>query len=446
MTSTTMQLHAALIWGGEPIANVVLDKPGPITIGPVASATFTVPDLGLPDVFTIVRPGERGYLLTIGNAMAGTVSLGGVQKRVTDLVGEAPFAATPVVPGDWGVVDLDGVGTLQLFFQVAPAVEQVVPRRGFDLESLVPATAFSVILHLLLLVATFVVTTAESAFVWPGPRALTGNYLVTRIEPVTPPPIKPLVVAAIPSADKPEPTQITPPKQAPVIATGVEGTAGGPRVKPDAVDAIAPNNAPDVGLTSRANQRLLAQLTNSRVDIIKFARKPGPGTGRVGTGPGTGGDEQLPGTPSGEDSGLGHKKQGEIDTEDGSHHAGAENGDGDRPGVPTELVLPPIDEVVVDDDSTLDPHENNKRIVNRRGQFGKCIQVAFNRDHTLGGKVTTRFTIGPDGKVTRVTIEKSTVRNADVASCVGRNLRLIQFPTSKNGGVVRYPFVFSGGR
>src|SRR5690349_2444783 len=110
MTSTTMQLHAALIWGGEPIADVVLAKPGPITIGPVADATFTVPDLGLPEEFAIVRPGERGYMLTMGNAMGGTISVGGVRKRVTDLVGEAPFAATPVGAGDWGVVDLDGAG------------------------------------------------------------------------------------------------------------------------------------------------------------------------------------------------------------------------------------------------------------------------------------------------------------------------------------------------
>src|SRR5678816_4174784 len=35
--------------------------------------TFVVPDVGLPEHFAIVRPGNRGYLLTLGERMRGTI-------------------------------------------------------------------------------------------------------------------------------------------------------------------------------------------------------------------------------------------------------------------------------------------------------------------------------------------------------------------------------------
>jgi len=451
---TTMKLHAALIWGGEPIADVILDKPGPITIGPVAGTTFTVPDLGLPEVFAIVSPGERGYLLTMGNEMAGTVSVGGVRKQVTDMVGAAPFAATPVSAGDWGVVDLDGGGALQLFFQVAPITEAVPPRRALDLDTLLPAAAFSVILHVLLLIATFGLSTGETAFAWPGSRALTGNYLIQRIElpPTTPPPVAPLVVPA--SADKPAAdTQPELPKKAPVIGKGREGATGGPRVKNDAPDQVS---AAQTALNSPANRKLLARLTNSPVDMTKWSEKIGPGNGRVGDDPGVGGDELPTGTPDGDDSGHGLKRQGDLDTETGAHDGKGHckkgekcsRGNGDGPpgnNVGPEVLLPPRDQIVLDRDTTLDPAEIQRRIELRKGRFRACYQQEYNRNQTLGGSIETRFVIAPDGRVSSVTIENASLKSDSVKACVKRQLMGIQFPTSDSGGIVRYPFFFNGG-
>jgi hypothetical protein len=451
MTATTMKLHAALIWGGEPIADVILDKPGPITIGPVASTTFTTPDLaGLPDVFSIVRPGASGYLLTMGQAMTGTVSLGGVRNQVSDLVGDAAFAATPVAAGDWGVVDLDGTSGLQLFFQVAPAAEQVAPARGVDLETLLPAAAFSVLLHLMLLVFTFVVNTGESPVTWPGPRALTGNYLVTRIEPpTTPPPIKPaLVMVPSPPSDEPiAPSQVTPPKQAPTTSAGRDGRKGSDRVKPD-----APDQGGRVGLNTPENAALLRRLTNSPVDTTKWTRALGHGVGRHGIGAGAGHEELPAGHVDGTPDGNGFKRQGEIDTDNGRHETEGQcrradrrtgrcgAGSGDAP--PERLLPPPPDKIEVDN---LDPREIQKRIWSRKGLFGACFQREFNRDPQLGGSLVTRFAIGPDGRVTSVAIE-SGIANANLRGCVKRNLTSIKFPTSDGGGVVRYPFIFKGGK
>jgi hypothetical protein len=442
MTSTTMQLHAALIWDGEPIADVMLAKPGPITIGPVAEATFTVPDLGLPEEFAIVRPGERGYLLTMGNAMGGTVSLGGVRKRVTDLVGEAPFAATPVGAGDWGVVDLDGAGGLQLFFQVAPATAVLQKKRRLDLDTVLPAIAFSVLLHVFLLAATFAIQTGDSPFVWPGPRAVTGSYLATRVmTPPTPPPVTAPVALVAPPEDTPPapPTERTDderdeqkdePRKGPVDK-GREGRDGS-RTK-----------GGEVGLNSPDARRLIDNALGEDVDWRKWMPR-GTGSGRRGTGNGSG-LGILPSNPTGTDNGAHYKPHGKVDTESGRHE---EPGKGkDKTKLASELLLPPPDDdVEIEGPTGLDPREINKRIVKRRGLFGACYQKALNRDDQLGGMIKTRFKIGPDGRVESVKITSSSIKSAEVKECLQRSLRSIKFPTSKEGAIVKYPFGFSGSR
>ena len=128
----TVALRTALIWRDEVMDDVVLDQPGPVTIGSHGSARFVVPDLGLPKGFAIVRPGNRGYLLTLGERMRGTICIDGQEKDVGDFVkrgdGEriGGFRATPISGRDWGVIDLDESGDYKLFFQFVP-VEDAQP-------------------------------------------------------------------------------------------------------------------------------------------------------------------------------------------------------------------------------------------------------------------------------------------------------------------------------
>ena len=63
---THMALRTALIWHDEVMEDLVLDKPRSITIGQSGKSTFVVPEIGLPPKFVMVRPGNRGYLLTLG--------------------------------------------------------------------------------------------------------------------------------------------------------------------------------------------------------------------------------------------------------------------------------------------------------------------------------------------------------------------------------------------
>ena len=97
---STMALRTALIWRDEVMDDVVLDKPRRITIGRTGRTTFVVPDIGLPPKFAIVRPGNRGYLLTLGEHMRGTICVNGEEKDVAELVrsehGGGGFCATSI--------------------------------------------------------------------------------------------------------------------------------------------------------------------------------------------------------------------------------------------------------------------------------------------------------------------------------------------------------------
>jgi hypothetical protein len=130
---STVALRTALIWHDEVMDDVVIEKPTKITIGNAGKPTFIVPDLGLPKAFAIVRPGNRGYLLTLGERMRGTICVDGEQKDVSEFVrrggeGEVSggFRATPISGKDWGVIDLDETGDYKLFFQFVP-VEDAQP-------------------------------------------------------------------------------------------------------------------------------------------------------------------------------------------------------------------------------------------------------------------------------------------------------------------------------
>lgn len=131
--SKNVALRTSLVWRDEVMDDVVLDKPRPITIGHSGRTTFTIPDLGLPKKFAIIRPRRRGYVLTLGKRMRGTICIDGRQTEVAEFVRrgdgdevDGDFRATPIRNGDWGVIDFDPSGNYQLFFQFVP-VEDAQP-------------------------------------------------------------------------------------------------------------------------------------------------------------------------------------------------------------------------------------------------------------------------------------------------------------------------------
>jgi TonB family protein len=86
-----------------------------------------------------------------------------------------------------------------------------------------------------------------------------------------------------------------------------------------------------------------------------------------------------------------------------------------------------------------------RRVIRRHiNEWRYCYERELQPNPSLSGRIITRFTIGPTGRVLTSRIEESTVGNAAVERCVAQALRRWRFPAPRGGGivVVSYPVVF----
>ncbi|MBX3157405.1 MAG: AgmX/PglI C-terminal domain-containing protein [Deltaproteobacteria bacterium] len=159
---TQLALRTTLIWHDEVMDDVILETPKPITLGRTGRCTFTIPEVGLPQEFAIVRPGNRGYLLTLGERMRGTIHVDGETKDVAEFVargegedlggGAGGFRATPIGDKDWGVIDLDESGHYKLYFQFVPIAPSQLTPHADTLSTLMMTGALAVVAQLAFMV------------------------------------------------------------------------------------------------------------------------------------------------------------------------------------------------------------------------------------------------------------------------------------------------------
>jgi hypothetical protein len=517
-----MALRTALIWHDEVMNDLVLDKPRQITIGQTGRTTFVVPDLGLPPKFAIVRPGKRGYLLTLGEHMRGTICINGEQKDVAKLVqsepGDGGFCATAISDRDWGVVDLDPSGDCKLFFQFVPVDDppQFFTRpvliaggagylissaaltvlwllkglpvdesvfRGVGLATLAmliggvawgmlrqdsesqASLAFSVVLHAALLFMSYQLYDGEDPFVWPGPRALTGNYLVTRLDKEEPPEPKP-VPTINSKAQQPQAAAAAtkdPPKN--TATKGDEGRAGGKGDTERARDPNAkdvPPEPPKVQFFEDKNRKILDNIIdrNLATSLSKFTGikgdtltkgsmgfGPGAGTG-VGPGEGTGtrtGNKKNGNGGGGNVEGDFVSGPGKIDT--GANRPGGGNCKGGGCGTGPKPVQVAFS-APSGDFGGLTAEEIDRVVKARAGIFRACYQKELNHTPGIGGKLIIHFKIGGDGVVqagNTATSGGSTLRNDTVEQCIKSNVNRLKFPAKGGIANVNYPFVFTQG-
>ncbi len=518
----SMALRTALIWHDEVMEDLVLDKPRRVTIGQSGKSTFVVPEVGLPPKFAIVRPGNRGYLLTLGERMRGTICVGGEEKDVAELVrregGGGGFCATAISGRDWGVIDLDESGHYKLFFQFVPVDEppQFFTRpvliagaagyvissaaltllwylKGVELDESVfrgaglatlammvggfawamvrqdsesqASLAFSVVLHAALLFMTYQLYDGENPFVWPGPRSLTANYLVTRLDKEEPPEPKPVPTI---SSKTPQPAASAaatkdPPKN--TATKGDEGRAGGKGLTERARDPNAkdvPPEPPKVQFFEDKNKKILDNIIdrNLATSLSKFTGIKGDTLtkGSMGFGPGTGtgvGAGEGTGTRSGSKkggSGGGGNVEGDfvsgpgkIDT--GTNRPGGGNCKGAGCGTGPKSIqvgfATPSGEF-----GGLTAEEIDRVVKARSGVFRACYQHELNHSPGIGGKLVVHFKIGGDGVVqsgNTSTASGSTLRNDAIEACVKRNVNGLKFPAKGGIANVNYPFVFTQG-
>lgn len=492
-------------------------------------ALFVVPDLGLPPTFAMIRAGNRGHLLTLGERMRGTICLGGHKQDVADLVrrdSAGGFCATPIGGRDWGVIDLDESGDYKLFFQfvvvderpVFPALRLLgVSGAGgvtgfggmfgyvwrataaaivdgqsdsisnhvgvlivsFLISSLlvgtiwwfvhnregesVAALAFSILLHLALLIVSFQLRETDNPYVWPGPRSLTAGFLVAKLDKPEPPEVKPPPSTGAQQQEAPAAATKEPPKK--TATKGAEGKAGGKGETERARDPNAkdvPPEPPKVQFFEDKNKKVLDNIIdrNLATSLSKFTGikgdaltrgslgfGPGVGTG-VGAGEGTG---TRTGSKKGGPGGGGNVEgdfvtgPGKIDT--GTNRPGGGNCKGAGCGTGPKPVQVAFAEPS-GDFGGLTAEEIDRVVKARAGVFRACYQKELNHTPGIGGKLQIHFKIGADGTVqagNTSTASGTTLHNDAVEQCVKANVNRLKFPAKGGVANVNYPFVFTQG-
>lgn len=73
-----------------------------------------------------------------------------------------------------------------------------------------------------------------------------------------------------------------------------------------------------------------------------------------------------------------------------------------------------------------------------------CYEKELNKDPKIFGKIVINFIISKDGAVSSSKVNRTTMGNENVESCVADQIKKIRFPAPKGGGIVivNYPFVF----
>lgn len=488
----SVALHTALIWHDEVMHDLVFEKPRRITLGRDGRSTFTVPELGLPGAFAILRPGNRGYLLTLGARMRGTICLDGTRHDVVALIAASPdgFAGTPISERDWGVIELDESGHHKLFFQFVPAEEPVrwfttpvlaagvigycvssaaltllwalkgVPIaeaafRGVAISTIamvvggyvwsalrkdgesMASLAFSVVLHAALLFMTFQVYTEDDPFVWPGMRSLAADYIVARLDSEPPPP-KPTTGKTIESA---APAPASTPREPAPITPAIEPSAGGQR-------GGDRQPAPRVALLAPRNREVLQELAGRDVmpGLAKFMGLEKPTLG-PGSGPGRGsevGSTTKGNGPAGNTANDGYKAAPKT-LNVGPVRDGTCTGPGCRGTAPRGVV---DFEAVTGVLGGLTSGEIDEVVKRRAGIFRTCYQRQLDRKPGLGGKIVMHFRIGGDGLVVpgdTASIDGTTLHDAEVERCVIANINRLKFAAKGGVANVNYPFVFVQG-
>jgi hypothetical protein len=460
-------LRASYVWRDEVMADVVATEPRQITVGTRPDTTFTTPELGLPPTFAIIRPGARGYLLTLGAGMTGRLKLGGEELAVNDFVArghgeradgaEGAFRATSINPGDWGVIHLDGRGQHNFFFQFVPADPAVPGARWRDTQLVVPAIFFAVLMHAFLLLGAFKTggCNTRSSLTFPGKREIMADYLLNR--PQAPPPPE-----AAPRAGDEKAVE----KETPKSTVGKEGKAGGegkePRARapdPDKGNPDEPAKAPEVGLLTQQSREQLKKVRErggfdeklgNALERLKGPRTPGsmggsgPVAGFTGYGPGAGG----PGTSTrgGGGTGGGGKNVGDVQTHGAIDTGGTRAARGTPGGKGVSETKVKVDTGTPDGElGGLTAAEILKVVKSRQNGIRNCYERELQRNKDLGGKVVISWRITAEGLVQMPKVRSTTMRNGSVEDCIVRQISGLKFPQPRGGlaAKVNFPFLFA---
>lgn len=465
---TPPRLRVSHVWAGEVMDDIVVAAGEPVTLGPDHTTTFTTTELALPPAFEILRPGSRGYILTLSTGMTGQLRVGGEEIAVADFVrqgggaadgSEGGFRATPVGTGDWGVIHLDGKGDQTFFFQFVNH-NPLPPGPLWVLGPLLaPALAFAIVLHGIFVTASCLLIDDGHSFLYPGGRELMTAYLVERPPEPEPEP----EVAEDKGDDAAGREDLVEKVEKPAATKGKKGKAGGEGDKraADPDPAAGKPDAPKVALNKRENLKTMEEVADMAGMEKAFGKalaglrrdRPVVGDSGRGKGSGTGAGDDKDGTGTTRGAKKGGTGGGGKANQDVVTQKDMKTG-GERPGkgrggkkLKEKLVFGSSGG---DFSGGLSRADVNRVMNARKGSFRACYQQAVNRTPGLSGTVTLRFTIRDRGKVgvvvrANIVAGKSSLRNSSVHNCILRKVKGLRFPAKGGAIVTSYPLGFSQG-
>lgn len=85
---------------------------------------------------------------------------------------------------------------------------------------------------------------------------------------------------------------------------------------------------------------------------------------------------------------------------------------------------------------SIDAKQVNRFMNARFSQVKACYERRLKKNSFLEGKVDLNIDVASSGKVTRVSVNRDTVRDAEMLACVKRTIRAWQFPKPDGGRVI----------
>lgn len=417
-----------------------------ITIGESKRNTFQIPTFGLPDRFELFHYQKDGSnTLNVPTKASGVVQMQDHMQQLAQMQGASLSPTTKSLmlsPGANGFIEM---GTILVYFECVADPEKIpvipFPKNLISDPKFGKWLLISVGLHLMLLLLLKILPKAE-------PK--------TKLEDL-PQHFQKIVVD--PSSTKTTPTRFlklaesAQPLRGSVgqegegeRAAGAEGRRGkgmkgrgGPKTS-----ATNVNKTGVLDFFSKGNKGVLSDLIGSGSGIEGNLDKMGTanaryglpgereyreGKGLQGTGTGGGGREGSTG------QGLGTKGRGGGAKGTGLADFGTGKGD--------VAVSASIDDEEVYIMGNISKAEIDRIIKNHLGQIQRCYSQELVRNPGLRGKIVINFVIGLQGAVTSSRIQQTSMKNANVESCIQSVVRRMPFP-KPGGGVVEviYPFTF----
>lgn len=450
-------LRVALVWNGTVYQERTFSgiTSSVVTVGDSRSNDFIIPAEALPERFEMFRRQGSGYVLRFASSLEGRVSLGGVERSVSELTSASGVSKSDTAQAaggssvqiyevslseaDWGMLSL---GEVTVFFQFVDRDDKVAYVAPWALLGL--TVALTVTLFLSFMGHGIFLLIAELSYDPSANRAeLEMPDRFVRFIAEEPP-------EALAEEEELEiPEEDTTGKK----AGGEEGKFGDedsdipeskiPKSDGEMVDKVDVKN---LGINKALGSQLLGKgpLSNVFGNVDGFDSKMnvamsgegnslviGRGNGGMGMrGTGTGGG----GEGFGRVGGL-----GKVDTGGGKGVSAKIGGKG-KAKVQAKVSRGAANV------GQFCAKSNIQAVVGRGSSAIKyCYENELQQNPSLSGKVVLSWTVDLQGSVPKAFVAESTLKNSNVESCMVRVVKRWRFDPPQGGlCLIQYPFTFAG--